>query len=83
MTHTHGPWNAFHWSDNEHSIVLDSSLSQLAAKGEFSPDDARLVAAAPELLEELERMANDMDSLGYSVVGARAVIAKARGTSST
>lgn len=41
--------------------------------------NAHLIAAAPELLEELIRMAKDMDSLGYDVTHARAAIAKALG----
>lgn len=41
--------------------------------------NAILFAAAPELLEELIRAANDLDYLGYNVSSARAAISKALG----
>jgi hypothetical protein len=41
--------------------------------------DANLISAAPELLAELTRLVEIIETQGYEVKGARALIAKATG----
>lgn len=57
MSHTHGPWEVF----NSHSgiYILDSAEQGAICKIEWCLEaeaNARLIAAAPELLAALKRM---------------------------
>lgn len=88
--HTPGPWS-FRGCDGGWAIDFNEDQEQVVDYV-YEEADARLIAAAPELLEALEDLANDyaerfdMDSQstnpGMKVVveNARAAIAKARGT---
>lgn len=88
--HTPGPWS-FRGCDGGWAIDFNEDQEQVVDYV-YEEADARLIAAAPELLEALEDIANDyaerfdMDSQstnpGMKVVveNARAAIAKARGT---
>ena len=49
MTHTQGPWTI-----NGIDTVLSASANRTVAKVYRPEDDARLIAAAPELLEAAE-----------------------------
>lgn len=93
--HTPGPWrvnprgsdiwNIESEKTGEHIARVSSSMQP---GGRFD-DDARLIAAAPDLLSALEgclrdmrsmRISNDCDPVNtYSMDAARAAIAKARG----
>lgn len=88
--HTPGPWS-FRGCEGGWAIDFNEDQEQVVDYV-YEEADARLIAAAPELLEALEDIANDyaerfdMDSQstnpGMKVVveNARAAIAKARGT---
>ncbi|MHC3750729.1 hypothetical protein ACYKDZ_17815 [Stutzerimonas stutzeri] len=88
--HTPGPWS-FRGCDGGWAIDFNEDQEQVVDYV-YEEADARLIAAAPELLEALEDIANDyaerfdMDSQstnpGMKVVveNARAALAKARGT---
>lgn len=92
---TPGPW-VVERADDAYCIANVGNLVIIPEGGNVKHDnaeaDARLIAAAPELLDALEDIANDyaerfdMDSQstnpGMKVVveNARAAIAKARGT---
>ena len=95
--HTPGPWELK--AESEHLGGRVRKLQVLASHGlagnrelfcRFGPDDtdkanARLIAAAPELLAALEDLVqcspDDIDSWGFNdaLAKARAAIAKAKG----
>jgi len=83
MARTAGPWihNGAQGSDKEFLITADPGV--LVATS-IEDADARLIAAAPELLEALEAMIQHYDE-NYTVSGmfasmqARSAIRKARG----
>jgi hypothetical protein len=89
MGHTHGPWEIHHYGDNEGDIHgSDGTLVCMMRAGDTAPaedweSDARLIAAAPELLaacEELLIYLSDWDDdESETCVRARAAIAKAEG----
>lgn len=83
---TPGPWRAIPTtaiSRNPHSLRMDivstsGEWNPAFIAGDILPDDARLIASAPELLAALERLVHPMaddEDLDY----ARAIIAKAKG----
>jgi hypothetical protein len=88
-THTPGPWRA----DNNGRIYTQEGLYVAAVgdapnrSGAKRDEYARLIAAAPELLEALEAAAETIKALDedYDMhpvyIAARAAIAKARGES--
>lgn len=69
------------------SLTADKDVALCHDLFEFNPDDARLMAAAPELLEALEKLTEycsayvvEWDELGNQCMDiARAAIAKAKG----
>lgn len=69
------------------SLTADKDVALCHDLFEFNPDDARLMAAAPELLEALEELlhAPDLDEvedfapLYRAITKAHAAIAKAKG----
>lgn len=84
---TPGPWKIVHIADpyrlERWEIVNTGVLAEV-----YSPDNARLIAAAPDLLEVLERFMWICDEcpptklfgeIGALIKPARTVIAKARG----
>ncbi len=85
-THTPGPWLAIPTtaiSRNPDSLRMDivtttGEWNPAFVAGDILPEDARLIASAPDLLSALERLAHPMaddDDLDF----ARAIIAKAKG----
>jgi hypothetical protein len=95
--HTPGPWEPIHGCKNEGFEVYgpphkdrSGSVQYLVAKLPYDSHakaNARLIAAAPGLLEALDRAVQDIDS-GWAddaedrfpwLIDARAAIAKARG----
>ena len=100
--HTPGPWIATEWHDirdNGHGFDVgghpdhNAGLSAAVYSGPDCAANARLIAAAPELLEALERTMNRLECVTRdaglvwrewsgvedTLTAARAAIAKARG----
>lgn len=74
--HTPGPWH--YWNTGYGSSVIESpSHKTLAAI--YSEDDARLMHAAPDLLNALSVLADAAESRGIPADAARVAIAKAVG----
>ena len=76
MTHTPGPWK---WRDDFYKIVGADGLSIITASDgseqvhsddldiDMSPDDARLIAAAPDLLTACKRAEEEiLSEYGFS-----------------
>jgi hypothetical protein len=92
--HTKGPWeleeslrgNNYTAISGDDWIELATVVTRMKLGGDDSPEglaNARLIAAAPELLEALENIilssdANCGDSLANAIEAARAAIAKAK-----
>ena len=84
-THTSGPWYAVKLDASpDHAWAIDSELVEVARLSEW-PDhqaeaeaNARLIAAAPEMLEALRNLTHPMAS-DDDLQNALAVIAKAEG----
>ena len=81
--HTPGPWynsdlrkGRMVFAKTDTRLVADCSDISVRTEGEEQAN-ARLIAAAPELLEALEYLMKHDNSEGWS--NARAAIAKARG----
>ena len=85
-THTPGPWIVTPTTGNPskpYTVRMDvvtttGEWNPAFVAGDILPEDARLIASAPDLLAALERLAHPMaddEDLDY----ARAIIAKAKG----
>lgn len=89
MSRTPGTWKVRHnyHYDAKFSTVYTGKMSRTFAVsgGDFvatriKPDDARLISAAPDLLEALENIENDDGSIPSTIWDMRnAAIAKAKG----
>ena len=85
--HTPGPWEA-----RQHKIWTQDAPVHIAdiiraPDGDWSPANARLIAAAPDLLEALSLLVADIDTQGLNVDPAYRrlacdAIAKAKGEGS-
>ena len=86
MSHTPGPWLAIPTtaiSRNPETLRMDivtttGEWTPAFVAGDILPEDAHLIASAPDLLSALERLAHPMaddDDLDF----ARAIIRKAKG----
>jgi len=87
MSHTPGPWH-YQSSAGDHDYLVydEDNGKDIAIVRNFDVANARLVAAAPELLEACETLANYVADLEGGngrtfgiVTKARAAIAKAKG----
>ena len=87
--HTPGPWFIADTNDQLWARQVDSKSGAVCFCGSFQRDEAcanaRLIAAAPELLEALKELLSaldhqmsDPDRLFRSKTASRAVIAKAK-----
>ena len=84
--HTPGPWE---WDENVHGIhitkprdgTIPLTVARIAGSNDESLANARLIAAAPELLAELEYAVKLLAPFGETaqVQRMRQVVAKARG----
>ena len=86
MSHTPGPWNLYPNSASDwvvRKMFTDGQESHEIARCKSGVDNARLIAAAPDLLDALETIVStERDRHGYHPAWtdqARAAIAKARG----
>ncbi|MBW4789160.1 hypothetical protein JQS35_11170 [Alcaligenes faecalis subsp. faecalis] len=91
--HTPGPWRVGrHFTDDEgyREIAIEATVRgvecvpasvalQFVNCGGMQEANARLIAAAPELLEALTWAADNPDDSAYWIKQARAAIAKATG----
>lgn len=89
--HTKGPWSYEHggaWAFHDNGIAKVGPFSILgseSAEYENSIADARLIAAAPDLLEAVEGIVSLLEAIGDVETGsdqvrtAREAIAKAKG----
>jgi hypothetical protein len=84
-THTPGPWHPVTLGASpDHAWAIDSELHEVARLPEWTDNqaeaeaNARLIAAAPELLEALRNLTHPMAS-DEDLSHALAVIAKAEG----
>jgi len=85
--HTPGPWTFGHWGDDFWVSPDSSGLTQKVARvtwgmgeeREEGRENARLVAAAPELLAALKGVLRVADRKTDEFDAARAAIAKAEG----
>jgi hypothetical protein len=76
-THTPGPWH-YETGDGGAVIYTGFTIAKIPIDGSDWQSNAHLIAAAPDLLAALERLAHPMaddEDLDY----AREVIAKAKG----
>ncbi len=53
MPHTPGPWRVFPWNNGQFAVEQDCHDEEGVADTIYSQDDARLIAAAPDLLAAL------------------------------
>lgn len=84
--HTLGPWYTVAKNNNYQSIVCQELTGNTIAVTYTGDDnDARLIAAAPDLLAALEKLVKAIDPEATKEIGlgvylqARAAIAKAKG----
>lgn len=82
--HTPGPWTIETYHNAFFRIVRDRDSAELPS--ECGPANAALIAAAPELLEALERIfrhycANDDLLMNNAIRESQAILTKARGES--
>jgi hypothetical protein len=82
--HTPGPWIVARDMRGTGNMLVDGVVNAegrgIANCGTNGEGNARLIAAAPDLLEALESLLNDQrDASLPALVRARAAIAKARG----
>jgi hypothetical protein len=80
MKHTKGPWLVHY--DEPMAVIADEEGDDIAEV--YNTDDAQLMAAAPELLEALERLIDLVligrwDKLEDATEHARVAIAKTKG----
>jgi len=89
--HTPGPWTVIENSSGKHLVCADhpqaAHFDIALTSGPDSVANARLIAAAPELLEACQRYIAEREEIGLScdsaaVRGIRAAIAKATGSAS-
>ena len=76
-THTPGPWH-YETGDDGAVVYTGFTIAKIPIDGSGWQSNARLIAAAPDLLAALERLAHPMaddEDLDY----ARAIIRKAKG----
>ena len=88
MKHTPGPWRLDEGQSSRVYLIdgKDGAVGELVFAETRNPADARLIAAAPELLEALQELMDDdapWDGMRWADAcdKARAAIAKARGES--
>jgi len=78
MAHTPGPWEIHHYGDNEGDIHgSDGALVCMMREGDTDPGenwsaDARLIAAAPEMIRALRAVRDDIAALANDINGWRA-----------
>lgn len=81
--HTPGPWFTAATSRIGHAYIVDADGFTIAEPSPMGEANARLIAAAPELLAALQAIMDDPDAVDHilhlDAVAADAAIAKATG----
>lgn len=88
ISHTPGPWIVDPAEDVPLAVIQDTpdgfGVAEIVAQGPEGEADARLIAAAPDMLEALQRIVavtyHDPDLYGDILGWACAAIAKAEGS---
>jgi hypothetical protein len=90
-THTKGPWSLIpHYEPNQFMVVAGNypdatPVCSIDSAGETRQANAAIIAAAPELLQALERVLSSIPlsiqsvTLNYDLCDARHAIKKAKG----
>jgi hypothetical protein len=73
--HTTGPWNAADTGNHQGMIIAEQDGATVAVT--YDAKDARLIAAAPELLETLQRILYAHDSAGNGAAMGEATLCPA------
>ena len=80
MTHTKGPWSVRMPTEFLNQAAIEPCIGCVYGAGEELQANANLIAAAPELLEALEVIIEDLEEGAKPRMKlARAAIAKAKG----
>lgn len=85
VEHTPGPWRTSPWSEKEATIVASVKGAPQHVCGPSLNVDARLIAAAPTLLDVAVQLEESLTADGYAsplVDDLRAAISLAKGESS-
>jgi len=77
--HSPGPWQWRMNPDGYGYMVYSESADELIMSGVDVEADARLIAAAPELMEALRAVLKEADRDTESFIAARALIARVEG----
>jgi hypothetical protein len=80
--HTKGPWSVGGPTGCLNQIGIDPAIGCAYGAGEEVKANARLIAAAPDLLEALQALMPGAEAMGWDVSKARAAITKATGEQS-
>jgi len=83
---TPGPWKAYcnpgrqptTWSVGFSGVGHEKTIAEIPSYSTTSAADARLIAAAPEMLKELEKIRNELAMPNTYLIELNAVIAKAK-----
>jgi hypothetical protein len=94
MTHTPGPWTASQYMDTpDWGVITDENRVVVGLSSRITADDARLIAAAPDLLQALIHLViesesvQDMDdaavnrNFGQAIENALKALKRAKGQS--
>ena len=77
--HTPGPWRYEYEPGFCGELIAANGTIIAEFISEPRPPNARLIAAAPELLEALQGLITGAEAMGWNTKKARAAIAKATG----
>lgn len=84
MTHTKGPWKIFYRGSVADIETLPASglvhcVASVYARGELQESNARLIAAAPDMLESLEWLSDQLHKAangGFTAAGEKWTVGK-------
>ena len=80
--HTPGPWTFVHEGGIDGGYFIDAKEDVVVLpRGRLNEADARLIAAAPDLLAALKAVMEAAEKWSPAIDQGRAAIAKAEGTS--
>ena len=81
--HTPGPWKGYKdqgvYVGDDQSLPVFETGCGCCTEQHLTQADANLIAAAPDLLQNLQQLCELMESIGHDCTPARTTIAKATG----